>query len=227
MPSRRTREDFLRKLSKKQPGLNVLSPYINCNDKIIVEDALGIRYYSIPKELLNGKVPTIKSAVCKNQCFIQRSRVLHGDKYDYSEVNYTKNNDKVLIGCPRHGKFYQTPNEHFNEGCGCPICANENLPGCYESIVKYNPSSSTNLYFIEISSDTEIFYKIGLSVNITNRFKQIRTNNNYRIKLLECRPGTASDLFVEEQELKNYFKQLKINYEPNYKFPGYTECFKW
>jgi hypothetical protein len=52
---------------------------------------------------------------------------IHGPgKYDYSKVNYTKNNIKVPIQCnnPNHGVFLQTPNKHLL-GRGCPLCANE------------------------------------------------------------------------------------------------------
>ncbi len=53
--------------------------------------------------------------------FVQKSLVIHGDKYDYSQVEYTTSRDKVVIVCPNHGEFSQTPNNHLN-GKGCPTC---------------------------------------------------------------------------------------------------------
>jgi hypothetical protein len=55
--------------------------------------------------------------------FIERSIKLHGDKYDYSKVNYINNNTKVLIVCKKHGDFNQNPFNHYN-GQGCPKCCN-------------------------------------------------------------------------------------------------------
>jgi very-short-patch-repair endonuclease len=55
--------------------------------------------------------------------FIERSKIIHGDKYDYSLVNYEKSLTKVTIICPTHGEFTQTPNSHLNKN-GCPKCAN-------------------------------------------------------------------------------------------------------
>ena len=53
--------------------------------------------------------------------FIRRAKLIHGDKYDYSKVNYVNNRTKVIIICPKHGEFEQVPDSHLR-GCGCPIC---------------------------------------------------------------------------------------------------------
>jgi predicted nucleic-acid-binding Zn-ribbon protein len=33
---------------------------------------------------------------------------------------------KVLIGCKKHGNFYQNPKNHYMSGSGCPKCCNTN-----------------------------------------------------------------------------------------------------
>ena len=53
--------------------------------------------------------------------FIKRAREIHGNKYDYSKVEYINNSTKVCIICPEHGEFWQTPNNHLNKK-GCCIC---------------------------------------------------------------------------------------------------------
>ena len=55
--------------------------------------------------------------------FITKSRKVHGDKYDYSKVEYINNSTKVCIICPEHGEFWQRPNHHLR-GHGCPKCKN-------------------------------------------------------------------------------------------------------
>jgi hypothetical protein len=57
----------------------------------------------------------------KTYTFIQKAKEVHGDKYDYSLVNYLTNKTKVTITCPIHGEFNQTPNSHL-KGDGCPKC---------------------------------------------------------------------------------------------------------
>jgi hypothetical protein len=57
------------------------------------------------------------------EIFISRSKKIHGDKYDYSKVEYVNQTTKVCIICPIHGEFWQTPKLHMN-GRGCPKCGN-------------------------------------------------------------------------------------------------------
>lgn len=56
------------------------------------------------------------------QQFIQRARMKHGDRYDYSLVRYVSTHTKVDIICNHHGIFKQTPNSHTSFGSGCPRC---------------------------------------------------------------------------------------------------------
>lgn len=57
---------------------------------------------------------------------VERFHEVHGDKYDYSKVHYLKDNQKVIITCPMHGDFKQTPNAH-KQGRGCSQCVGKNL----------------------------------------------------------------------------------------------------
>lgn len=57
--------------------------------------------------------------------FINRSRLIHDNYYDYSKVNYKNSIIKVCITCPKHGDFWQTPKDHL-KGSGCPKCKSEN-----------------------------------------------------------------------------------------------------
>lgn len=53
--------------------------------------------------------------------FIRRARLVHGDKFDYSKVEYVNNDIKVCITCLIHGEFWQRPSDHLR-GCGCKKC---------------------------------------------------------------------------------------------------------
>ena len=46
---------------------------------------------------------------------------IHGDRYDYSLVEYTSNGSKVKIICKIHGVFEPIPSNHL-KGSGCPDC---------------------------------------------------------------------------------------------------------
>ena len=58
--------------------------------------------------------------------FIVEAKLVHGDKYDYSKVDYKNWREKVCIICPIHGEFWQIPNSHLS-GHGCPICGDSML----------------------------------------------------------------------------------------------------
>lgn len=62
-----------------------------------------------------------------NELFFIEARQIHGDKYDYSKVDYKNNKTKVCIICPEHGEFWQTPQMHINRKRGCPICNESKL----------------------------------------------------------------------------------------------------
>lgn len=53
--------------------------------------------------------------------FIAEAKAVHGDKYDYSRVEYKSSETKVCIICPEHGEFWQTPHGHL-KGHGCAKC---------------------------------------------------------------------------------------------------------
>ena len=62
--------------------------------------------------------------------FILEARKIHGDKYDYSKVEYVNANDKVCIICPEHGEFWQAPSQHLS-GRGCEFCAKKKLSSLF------------------------------------------------------------------------------------------------
>ena len=54
--------------------------------------------------------------------FIERAREVHGDRYDYSKVEYVNMNTKLCIVCPTHGEFWQSSFKHLS-GQGCEKCS--------------------------------------------------------------------------------------------------------
>ena len=76
------------------------------------------------------KISKIKTKTTEQ--FIKDARKIHGDRYDYSKVEYKNNETKVCIICPIHGEFWQNPNSHLS-GCKCPKCANLEFPKKYNT----------------------------------------------------------------------------------------------
>ena len=76
--------------------------------------------------------------------FIEKSNKIHNYKYDYSLVNYIKNNIKVEIICPIHGVFKQLPYAHLR-GQGCKKCA-KNTKRTSEEFIKLAIKKHGELY---------------------------------------------------------------------------------
>lgn len=49
--------------------------------------------------------------------FLEKSKKIHNNKYDYSLVEYKGDKIKVKIICPIHGMFEQEPHNHLKYGC--------------------------------------------------------------------------------------------------------------
>lgn len=56
--------------------------------------------------------------------FIRDAKIMHGNKYDYSEIKYVYADEKIPIICPVHGRFIQKPSKHLS-GQGCRKCGIE------------------------------------------------------------------------------------------------------
>ena len=98
------------------------------NNKKVKIKYNGIEFYQTPKHHLAGHLPLLLSEkhTNNNDEFISKARTIHGDKYDYSKINYINAKTKVCIICPEHGEFWQTPTNHLS-GYGCPECKKKKL----------------------------------------------------------------------------------------------------
>ena len=78
--------------------------------------------------------------------FINKAKLVHGDKYDYCKVKYNRSHEKVIIICKVHGDFLQTPSGHLL-GRNCKKCA-DNLNGnnCKSNVVEFINKAKFNNY---------------------------------------------------------------------------------
>lgn len=72
-----------------------------------------------------------------NEEWINLAIKKHGNTYDYKNVIYKTQKDKVMITCKIHGNFFQSPKDHL-QGCGCPLCKESHLEKSIRSILDNN-----------------------------------------------------------------------------------------
>jgi ferredoxin-like protein FixX/very-short-patch-repair endonuclease len=73
-----------------------------------------------------GEQQRVKKIRSNTDAFIEKARKLHGNKYDYSKVDYITIDDPVIIICPSHGEWSQTPKAHLRP-YGCFKCGIEEV----------------------------------------------------------------------------------------------------
>lgn len=86
-------------------------------------------FWQTPNNHLGGQTcPSCAKTIIANKNrkttneFIRDAKVVHGQKYDYSNVIYLHKDKNVSIKCVKHGLFNQSPHNHLC-GAGCPRCA--------------------------------------------------------------------------------------------------------
>lgn len=55
--------------------------------------------------------------------WIEKVKILHGNKYDYSKTYFNTTEDIVTIICPEHGEFLIPATAHMHGLQGCPLCS--------------------------------------------------------------------------------------------------------
>jgi len=130
------KKDFLIKANTKHNnkyGYEKVPEVFRTHDKIEIVCPIHGNFFQVAKDHLNGrgckKCGVMKSSETRTYTkdeFVKKARKIHGYFYNYDKVVYKKGSDKVIITCPIHGDFKQTPIKHLF-GHGCPECANERI----------------------------------------------------------------------------------------------------
>jgi hypothetical protein len=102
--------------------------YVDSKTKIKIICPIHGEFEQLPYSHLRGKgcnlcgydLRSNKLSFDSNK-FIVNAKIEHGDKYNYSLVDYIKAKLPIKIICPIHGEFEQIAEYHVN-GSGCQIC---------------------------------------------------------------------------------------------------------
>jgi hypothetical protein len=152
--------------------------------------------------------------------FIEKSRNVHGDKYDYSLVDYGKNNhNKIKIICPSHGMFEQQPNSHLN-GRGCKQCGLDsrikNKSHNINIFIEKAKNIHVDKYDYSLSNYKNSYTKIKIICPLHGEFEQIP---NAHLQQKQGCPICNSS--KGELKIKKLLDKHKIEYLTQYKF---LEC---
>ncbi len=199
--------------------------YINCQTKIeLICPIHDEKFLVTPSNHLNHKTgcPICSNMKITTKEFIRRAEIIHKFRYDYSKVNYIRNNIKVEIICSVHGTFLQTPGGHLR-GAGCQKCK---APGWSKTKWIEICNSKDNiplLYIIRCFNKNENFIKIGKTSYDTSKRFSGKGHMPYSYEIIREIKGSPDFIWDKEVELHRLYKNYR--YDPKIFFGGHTECF--
>ncbi len=229
MPKRLTKQDFVERARKVHGDKYDYSKveYINTETKVCIVCPTHGEFWQRPSDHMRG----IGCRLCygndkmTNEKFIEKAKKVHGDKYDYSKVEYVNSLEKVCIICPKHGEFWQAPAHHL-QGQGCPICAESKLEEnvkilLNESKIKYEQQKKFKWLGRQRLDFYLPEYKASIECQGVQHFKCIdffggEKGFKYRKEL---------DLKKKENCEKNGVKLIYFNY--NEKITNLKKKLKW
>lgn len=156
------------------------------------------------------------------------------DKYKHLTIDfnsYTNLRNKTLkVTCKEHDLFLIRPSTLLSNIHGCPKCT-EQLNGHsltnFISICKRKNKDKAILYVLKITSETETFYKIGITSNsIKTRYSsKSKLNQTYKYEIIQEIHDSPEIVWKAEKLLLKLYKDYQ--YIPNEYFNGcLTECFQ-
>ena len=131
---RKTQKKFLAqfKMMHKKKFITNKIDYQGAKVPIIIECKKHGEKRITPDSLLRGSNPCFECGLIERgikkrnstEYFINKAKLIHGNKYDYSKSKYITAKTKIIIICKKHKVFKQLPDVHLS-GAGCDKCGNE------------------------------------------------------------------------------------------------------
>lgn len=146
------------------------------------------------------------------QDFIERSSIIHNNKYDYSLSIFNKVSDKIIIICPLHGEFRQYVNNHLNKKYGCKKCADDLKSMSIDMFIKTADMIHNKKYIYNIVGIINNRQKISIFCSFHGSFYQSILGHLSGNGCPSCR-SSKGEVLIEEYLKRNY-----INFNKQYTF---------
>lgn len=209
MSKRKTTEEFIQD-AKKVHGNKYdysLVDYKNTGTKIkIICSEHGV-FKQTPNRHLSGcicKKCSVETRTLNTAEFIERAKIIHKDKYDYSLVCYHTAVTKIKIICPVHGEFEQKPYNHLNGGC--EKC-NKAYKLTNDEFIKKSKEIHKNKYDYSLCKYINNRTKVRIICPIHGEFEQLAANHLKYRGCKKCdvlnRTTTLDDFKIKANKVHN------------------------
>lgn len=141
------------------------------------------------------------------QNFIEKSKSIHGNKYDYSHVQYTNNRTHVTIICPIHGEFSQNPTNHYRYGCKqCALAERDNkLRKTTSEFTKEAKEIHQNKYSYSKVQYRQAHKKVKITCPLHGDFLQTPRSHLNGRGCPSCKQGESHPRFGKPSPSTGYF----------------------
>lgn len=133
--------------------------------------------------------PTNGAKITK-EFFIQKCKLQHDDKYDYSKVIFNGVKNKVIIICPIHGEFIQIAEKHFLYGCS--TCAKNKPLTVNVFINRANKIHNDKFNYSLINKIKGVHFLLKIICNVHGVFRQSANNHLSGRGCKYCSIGNSS-----------------------------------
>jgi G:T-mismatch repair DNA endonuclease (very short patch repair protein) len=203
MPKKMTTEMFIMKATEIHGNKYDYSKieYINAKTKVkIICTKHGIFEQLPNSHICNRGCPdcSSKKKVSRME-FIQRSEQVHGNKYDYSKIEYINTRIKVKIICKVHGIFNQLPSHHL-QGRGCPVCIYDKKRLTSQQFISRSNMIHDNKYDYSLVDYINIYSKIVIICKKHGKFKQIP---GHHLQGHSCQACSNNKRLTSKEFIKN------------------------
>lgn len=150
-----------------------------------------------------------------NTSFMEKAKIIHKNKYSYSKVIYKDTNTKVIITCPEHGDFEQTPGSHLS-GARCRKCSqievNLKITSTKEEFIEKANMIHFNKYDYSKVSYVNNAVKVRIICPKHGIFKQIPKIHLRGAGCPRCKESKGETLISNLLDKNNivYIRQFKI-----------------
>ena len=146
--------------------------------------------------------------------FINKAKLIHGDKYNYSLTNYINSQTKVKIICQIHGEFEQIPNTHLS-GAGCIKCFHNNVRKSVYDIINEAKLVHGNKYDYSLVNYTNCTIKVKIICPIHGEFFQTLDNHLSGAGCSKCNIDKLKTNFINRAKLfhNNKYDYSLVNYK--------------
>lgn len=204
--------------------------YTNSSTKIKIICQEHGEFWQLPFHHLNGsgckKCSYIGNTTILNlNDFLSQAAKVHGEKYDYSQSDFTKARNNVKIICPNHGNFFQTPYSHVINKRGCPKCAIDSKKISLTSFIERSKEIHGDKFDYSCSKLLSN-HKIGIICPEHGKFvTNIYSHLNGDGGCPDCRKDKLSNLY--KKDIYDFIKSAKKIHGDRYDYSKskYTACY--